>query len=342
MAWIKRNIFLVVTLVVAIGLLGFAGFFLWTKMQSAEEVSGLLTAQTEELKQLAERKPHPGTDKVNNINAAKQEVTRVTNFLAEIKSRHFEIIEVSNQVGAARFKALLENTIGQLERNAKQVSVSLPPTFAFSFTEQRKKVDLNAKALPILLSQLKDVENICNVLFNARINQITSIRRSPTADDPAMGGDDYLSRKLDTNTVANTLTSSYEANFVGFSADLAAVLEGLVKAKGCFIVKSVTTETFKTGEDQQDGSTSLTPAASSMAARYGMDPRMAARYGMAPGGRGADRYGRGRAGGAMPGMNPAMPIQQAQPQKLGPGTHLDENKLQIKVLVDVVKLKPGK
>lgn len=341
MAWLKRNLALVITSVVALGLLGFAGFFLWTKMEEASDASAKLLEQTEQLTKLAERKPHPGTDKLNNIKSAQEEVVRVTNFLAEIKKKHFDIIDVSNKVDAAVFKSLLDNTIGELERNAKQVSVALPPKFDFGFSEQRKKVELNAKALPMLFAQLKDIRNIANVLYNARINQIVSFRRSQTADDPATGGDDYLMNyKLGTNNAANTLSSTYEASFVGFSADLASVLEGLLRAPGCYIVKAVTVEQFQTSDEHGTDGESASPIPS-VISRYGMDPRMAARYGLMPGGRGGamSRYGGRRPGGE--GAPPPVALVPAPP-KQGPGTHIDENKLKFKLLIESVKLKQAK
>jgi len=141
MPWIKKNLGLVLIGVVALGLLGVAGYFLWDNMQKAGESAAKLQEQTDLLNQLAERKPHPGTDKLNNIEAAKQDVTRVTNFLSELKSKHFSIIQVSNTVDPSTYKSKLENTIGNLERAAKNVSVSLPPQFNFGFGDQRKKVE---------------------------------------------------------------------------------------------------------------------------------------------------------------------------------------------------------
>ena len=58
MDWLKKNLFLVTGGSVAFGLLGFALFFLFTRKQAVDEVSGQLTAQTEELKKRYATKRH--------------------------------------------------------------------------------------------------------------------------------------------------------------------------------------------------------------------------------------------------------------------------------------------
>ena len=53
MNWLKKNLFLVGGSVIALGLLGFAIFFLLTNKQGADEVGADLSTQTQELKRLA-------------------------------------------------------------------------------------------------------------------------------------------------------------------------------------------------------------------------------------------------------------------------------------------------
>jgi hypothetical protein len=339
MPWIKKNLSVVIFAVIALGLLGGAGYFLWDNMQQSEAAATKLQEQTDQLNQLAERKPHPGTDKLDNIGSAQKDAARVTNFLYELKSKHFGMLDVSNRLDPSEFKSRLENTIGALERGATNFSIGLPPQFNFGFSEQRKKVEFNAKSLPLLMSQLEDIDKIAKVLFSARINQVLGFRRSQTPDDPATGGDEYLMNyKLKTNSTVHSISSTYEASFVGFSADLAAVLEGLLKTDGCFIIKTVSSEPFSTSDEQSGEGESSSSIPASVLSRYGgMDPRMAARYGLMGGrGGGMSRYGRPGMGGGGP--TPMMaPIQQPAPSK-NPGTHIEEVKVKFKLLIEVVKL----
>ena len=70
MKWLKKNLFLVAGGLVALGLLGFAIFFLINSKQAVDEVSAQLSGQTEELKSLATHDPHPNQE---NIEAARKE-----------------------------------------------------------------------------------------------------------------------------------------------------------------------------------------------------------------------------------------------------------------------------
>ena len=63
MNWLKRNLFLVACGVVALGLLGFAIFFLLTRKQAVDEVTAELSTRTEEWKQLVARDPYPNQDR---------------------------------------------------------------------------------------------------------------------------------------------------------------------------------------------------------------------------------------------------------------------------------------
>ena len=59
MNWLKKNLFLALGGVVALGLLGFAIFFLLTRKQVVDEVTEQLNTRTQELKDLVSRDPHP-------------------------------------------------------------------------------------------------------------------------------------------------------------------------------------------------------------------------------------------------------------------------------------------
>src|ERR1051326_2427192 len=87
MAWIKRNLFLLIGGLVALALLGFAGFYLYQRIDEDRTVTEQLDAQTEKLKQLVNRPVHPGTDKVNNIQAAKDDEQRLQTFATQVRKQ---------------------------------------------------------------------------------------------------------------------------------------------------------------------------------------------------------------------------------------------------------------
>ena len=79
MSWIKRNLFFFIGSVVAVVLMGLAGFFLYTKWQANNQVQTDLASDYEKLKRLKTQNPHPGDAKVNNIEIARSQQKDVSN-----------------------------------------------------------------------------------------------------------------------------------------------------------------------------------------------------------------------------------------------------------------------
>ena len=73
MAWIKRNLFFVIGGILAIGLLGAAGFYNYKGWSHNTAAFNELNEIYSTLRELTSKKPSPGNDKVNNIEAAKQQ-----------------------------------------------------------------------------------------------------------------------------------------------------------------------------------------------------------------------------------------------------------------------------
>ena len=71
MAWIKRNLFFVIGGVLAIGLLGASGFYIYKGWSHNTAAFNELNEKYGALRDLATKKPSPGNDKVNNIETAK-------------------------------------------------------------------------------------------------------------------------------------------------------------------------------------------------------------------------------------------------------------------------------
>ena len=133
MQWIKRNLFLVLGGVVALGLLGFAGFYLFAKIQQDQGVTGELDSATQKLETLAKRDPYPNPE---NIAAAKDEGKRLQSFLGDVE-KHFQPAPYPDELNPMEFRTYLDNTRAKLLSDAHRAGVEVPTNYWFTFAAQK-------------------------------------------------------------------------------------------------------------------------------------------------------------------------------------------------------------
>ena len=73
MAWIKRNLYFLISSLVAVALLGLAGYYFYANWRLNNDNLEKLNSAYNELKDLANARPNPGNDKISNIDIANQE-----------------------------------------------------------------------------------------------------------------------------------------------------------------------------------------------------------------------------------------------------------------------------
>ena len=238
MLWIRRNLVLVIFGVIALGLLGWSVmYFLGNRAANKKFEEDLQAAQTQ-LEQLHAKKPFPSQ---TNIDLAKADVARVRQSINAAK-QYFAPVPFE-KVADKDFTALLQNTLFDLQRRAQQLGIELPEKdYAFSFKAQKNALTFAPGSFPTLPEQLAEIKAISDVIFEAKVNRVTKIKRMRvTTDDPA-GSEDYHAYVTSTNTATGTVSNPYEFTVHSFSGDLAKVLEGLYKSTHGFIVKSVKVE----------------------------------------------------------------------------------------------------
>jgi hypothetical protein len=316
MPWIKRNLPFVVGLAVAIALLGGGIFYMLGKVSAANAAREELASENAKLTELVDRKPAAPNDE--NIRSAEAHQKQLKDFKATLRPL-FKSTPLPENLDDAAFKNLLDRTVDSLERLADRNGVKLPKPadgkFAFTFEGQKKQLEFTSKTLPLLTVQLLDVQDICHVLFNAKVHALEGIRRVSVGTNDVNPPSNYLTKKQSTNSITGASVHPYEVIFHCFSSELGSVLSGLVNADPVLIVKSINVERGST-----DGSSSASAAVPAM----GMNPSLASRYGMPPGM--ASRYGMGPAAAAVgpkPGEAP-----------------LDDKPIRVTLNIDVLKLPP--
>ena len=241
MAWIKRNLFFVIGGILAIGLLGSAGFYIYKGWSHNAAALNELNQIYSTLRELTSKKPSPGSDKVNNIEAAKQQESQVREWIHRAGDYFKPITPVPNPlngiVSNEGFAAALRRMIDQLQHEAETASVTLPPQYDFSFKAQRDLVKF-AGSLEPLAQQLGEVKTIAEILYAARVNALDGIQRVRVSDDDASGPQaDYLDDHPATNNLA--VLTPYQITFRSFSPEIGAVLAGFASSPHGFIVKGI-------------------------------------------------------------------------------------------------------
>ena len=342
MDWVKRNLYWVIGGGVALGLLGFSGYYLYSNLQQEKAIDEELTRQLEEWANLEKAKPHPDDA---SIDAAKEDLKRVQSLLAD----HEHCCAGFEYPGAGdslEFKKLLETAVDQLRRQAKESDVLIQTNYYFSFEAQRLPTQYDPASLRPLTERLTEVKTICDVLFKAKVKSLESVQRVSTGKDDTTPTD--LISLTQTNTTLATVTP-YQVTFVAFTSQLGDVINGFAHSHHCILVKSVnvTTNAPVTGkppgsQDSETGDAAPTQAdlASRMMRRYGvpgagagagtdasMQQRMMMRYG--------NRYRSSAPDASTPSFAPAVPA------KTGPETVLEEVPLRAVMHIEVVKVLPA-
>jgi hypothetical protein len=305
MTWIKRNLFFVIGGVLALGLLGAAGFYDFTSWRRNSAAFDKLNEVYNTLRELRNHQPSPGNDKINNIEAAKQQEIQLRDWIRQTRDYFQPITPIPNPtngpISNPLFADALHRTVDQLQREAANAKVSVLPQYSFSFEAQLSRVRFAPGSLDALAVQLGEVKAISEILFAARVNQLDGIQRMRVSDDDVSGPQtDYLTENAVTNDLA--VLTPYAVTFRAFSPEIAQTLAGFASSPDGFVVTSINVQ-----------------------------PAGAAGMEVAPG-----------MGMGVPPQYAPTPMPTAMPARGGLQTVLQEQLLRATIEVEIVKLLPRK
>jgi hypothetical protein len=136
MGWIKRNLFFVIGGSIALVLLGGAGFYIYQGWSRNSQAADNLATIYGTLKTLSDKKPGPGT---NNTEIARDQQKQILDWMTNAENYFQPIAPIPpGVVTSESFAAALRRTVAQLNKEAQNASVSLPPQYDFSFDAQRQ------------------------------------------------------------------------------------------------------------------------------------------------------------------------------------------------------------
>jgi hypothetical protein len=240
MLWIKRNLFLAVGGLVALGLLGGGIYYFLSAQGRKKSIEEEWSANKADMDRLQAQKPYPSPD---NIKRAKDETDKLRGAVGQLH-RFFTPVPAEKVTGVA-FQSYRDNTLAELHRMAEQAKTTLPGRkYAFSFETQQPKTTFGDGTFPAIPEQMATVKSLCKVLFDAHVDPLINIRRAKVSKDDEFSGaaSDYLALNIETNTEIGTVSSPYELTFGCLSSDLASVLQGLAASPHGFIVKAIHVE----------------------------------------------------------------------------------------------------
>jgi hypothetical protein len=241
MGWLKRNLFFVIGSALAVGLLVVAGIYGYGGYSHNAAAFDHLNEIYGKLNEINNQKPSPGNDKINNIEAAREQERQLRQWI-EKTTDYFQPIapipNVPDGVSSELFAAALRRTVDQMQRAADAANVTLPPKYNFSFEAQRSLMKFSPGSLDALAVQLGEVKTISEVMFAARVNALDSVQRLRISDDDTAGPQsDYVDDPATTNDLA--VLVPYVVTFRSFGPELANVLNGFATSSHGFMIKGI-------------------------------------------------------------------------------------------------------
>jgi hypothetical protein len=321
MAWIKRNLYFVITLAVGVILIGVAGYFAYAAIGANADARDQYTSALNDLTTLEAKKPFPSPE---NIKIANDDSARVAEVVKSLGTA-FVNFPTPPAVDPREFITYLNTNLDHFRTEATNANVQLiAPDYAFSFSPQVHALSFSQNSFGPWMEQLEEIKGIVDVLCAAKINSLDSLQRAPAPGEDA-NGPDFLQGAVTSNQVA--VISPYKISFRGFSEEIANVLKGFAKSPHCFLIKNIVVSPSK--------AVPLGSVSPQMAPQMQYVPVQRPRPGMGEGGR------RRRGGeGFMPEQPQMEMVAVAAPTTpSGPVTILKPLPLFVTMDVNVVQLK---
>jgi hypothetical protein len=249
MAWIKRNLSLVISGVVALALLGVGGWYLWSAIQKDKQVDTDINQIKSEIEGLLGKQPTPNAQ---NLADAKRQLERLSTFMVTAKKQFPPTPPPAQPLDNQSFKSLLQTTVDELHKQASSVGIHVETNYYFTFENERLPVMFPPETLRPLSERLSEVKMLASILFKARVNRLAGIRRAMVPGERAIpaspaAANDYLPVPARANADTGMTLWPYEVTFNCFSPELASVLDSLQRVEYGLVVKSISSEAVGEG-----------------------------------------------------------------------------------------------
>ena len=172
---LKQHAGLAVWSVAATLLIFAAAFMLFRFQRHYAAVNEQLQEQQTRFQALNNRDPYPSS---SNIKLARKNLDNLRGYFRDVSASLREGQIEPRDMERADFPPLVERTLNSLWTAAAQSKVSFPENFAFGFQRYIAGELPATNYIPRLMVELKEVEELCRLLFDARISRLTDITRT--------------------------------------------------------------------------------------------------------------------------------------------------------------------
>lgn len=184
MTWIRENKFLATLFGFLFVGAAVLGFLLFTAYSTYSGVSETYNAQATELLRLQNLQPYPDAENLEKLEAQKQMHTEVVDTVV----RELATVEIPVEpLTPEGFQDRLRTSVSAIVSRARESNpkVELPDKFYMGF-EPYQTGPPSSAAAPLLGRQLKAMELVMNIVIDAKVDKVTSLRRTITL--PEEGG----------------------------------------------------------------------------------------------------------------------------------------------------------
>lgn len=172
--WIKKHLVLVISMAVAIVLLGLVGgrlYFVFRDYQKEKQQMEGLTARLDQLYQ-------------QELSPSQAPIVREQEFVADLTDEFNELNcwlsegqVLPEKMEGADFIVLLQNTLRRIRDKFAGGRVAFPEKYTFGFEKYAGGQPPPPRAIPRLVQQLKITDIICQIIPDAAVNELRSFSR---------------------------------------------------------------------------------------------------------------------------------------------------------------------
>lgn len=237
MEWVKKNLFFVIPLAIAVILLGVAVYKYFGIRSEDRDITMLLEERAVRLREMYEKPIFPSAE---NLRAIENDQQRLLNFINQCK-KYFQPVPELNVPNVQALKTELDKAIDKFNKAAKSAGVNIPTNnFAYSFDELVRRIDFSPFSIRPIATQISEIDKILEILFNAKINTLEFIQRARVCPEDRMATASsgfYIADGPITNSLG--IIYPYRITFRCFSSELEEVLNGFARSPYGFVIKAI-------------------------------------------------------------------------------------------------------